>query len=333
MTTTRLKRRTRAGASMLLTMMLTAALPVRASAQLTCGGTIGPGGAFTMSNDLTSCPGTGLTVVGPVVLDMNQRSVSCSGLSTGIRIVGKKATVRSGQVLSCTVGVDLEGDGGHTVREVRAVGNAIGFGVSTDGNLLTHNVAQTHSGGFQVNGDRNKLVGNLSVNTSNAAFQVFGNNNAFVQNAVQQAGSGFRTEPGTIGNSFKENTVTATATGFNIAGAKHVLKSNTANRSIVTGFRLAAGPGGHALKANVSIGIRGEAGSGSGFDVGSGDNVLKSNRAHEHEIGFGVRVPGNVLSGNVATGNVADGFDQDVACAGNTWKNNVFLRAFPDCAR
>jgi len=61
MTTTRRKRRTRAGASMLLTMMLTAALPVRASAQLTCGGTIGPGGTFTLSNDLTSCPGTGLT--------------------------------------------------------------------------------------------------------------------------------------------------------------------------------------------------------------------------------------------------------------------------------
>ncbi len=91
--------------------------------------------------------------------------------------------------------------------------------------------------------------------------------------------------------------------------------------------------GGHALKANVSIGLRGEAGYGLGFVVSSGGNVLKSNRAHANEIGFGVQVPGNVVSGNVATGNVADGFDQAVACAGNTWKKNVFLTAFPDCAR
>lgn len=333
MTATQPTRRWLGSLAGLLVSALAALTPLRVEAQLICGGTIGPGGTFTMTSDLAACTGTALTVVGPVVLDMNKRFVSCTGLSTGIRLEGKNATVRNGQVLSCTIGVAIEGDGGHKVREVRAVGNAIGFGVSTDGNVLAYNVAHTDSGGFQVNGNRNKLIGNLGANTDNDAFQVTGNGNAFVQNAVNDSGSGFRTEANTVGNSFTENNVLAAGTAFLIGGAKHVLKGNTAHRSLVYGFRLAGGSGGHTLKDNVSIGFRGEAGYGFGFVVGTANNVLKNNRAHEQEIGFGVQASGNVLSGNVATGNPADGYDQDPACTGNTWKKNIFLTAFPDCAR
>ncbi len=333
MTTTRPMRRRPGRMAMILTALCAAAVPFAAHAQLTCGGTIGPGGTFTMTSDITSCPGTALTVVGPVVLDMGLRNLSCAGLSTGLRIEGKGASVLGGQIFGCTVAVDVGGAGGHKVQRMRAVANALAFGVSSDGNLLAHNAARSHSAAFQVNGNRNKLVGNLSVSTSGDAFQTFGNGNAFTQNAVQQAARGFASEVGTVGNVYKENTATVTGVGFAIDGAKHALKSNTATRSAQVGFRLQAGAGGHSLKGNVAVGLGGDPGFGSGFDVATGGNTLKQNRAHEHQNGIVLRVPGNVVTGNVAVGNVTDGADVDAACTGNTWKKNVFHAVFPGCVR
>jgi hypothetical protein len=314
-------------------LALWVAVPLAAHAQLTCGGTIGPGGTFTMTSDITSCPGTALTVVGPVVLDMALRDLSCTGLSTGLRIEGKGARVQGGRVFGCTVAVDVGGSGSHKVQRMRAVVNALAFGVSSDGNVLAHNAASSHSAGFQINGNRNKLVGNLSVSTSGDAFQSFGNGNAFTQNAVQQAARGFASEMGTVGNVYKENTATVTGVGFAIDGAKHTLKSNTATRSAQVGYRLQVGTGGHSLKGNVAIGLAGDRTFGTGFDVATGGNSLKSNRAHEHQNGIVLRVPGNVVTGNVAIGNGTDGADVDPACTGNTWKKNVFHVVFQDCVR
>lgn len=333
MTMTRLTRQRPGRMAMLLAVVATAALPLGADAQLSCGGTIGPGGTFTMTSDLASCPNTALTVVGPVVLDMDSKDISCTGLSTGLRIEGKGATVRNGLIFGCTVAVDVGGEGGHKVRSLRAIANAVAFGVTSNGNLLEQNLARNHSAGFQINGNRNKLVGNLSVNTSADGFQSFGNGNSFIQNAVHSAARGFASEAGTTGNAYKENTATVTGVGFAVDGAKHTLKANTATRSAQAGYRLGSGAGGHTLKGNVAIGLEGDAGFGSGFDVMTAGNALKSNRASEHQVGIVLRVPGNVVTGNAGIGNLTDGADVDPACTGNTWKKNVFHTAVPGCVR
>ncbi|MBM4265521.1 MAG: hypothetical protein FJ144_02720 [Deltaproteobacteria bacterium] len=152
----------------------------------------------------------GITVIGPATLDLNGFSVICAISSerpTGIVVVGKRATVRTGSVQHCSRGVHVLGEGSHRIERVTAALSGNGFGrrgegfvVESDGNGLTANTAiQNDAGGFRlIEADRNKLV----------------ENNSF----------------------FNE-------TGFEVLiGVKNVLEGNRANDNEIYGFHLDSGP-------------------------------------------------------------------------------------------
>ena len=64
------KRDPRSFAGAVFVALLLPSLPSSATAQLTCGGTIGPGGTFTMTADISNCSAaSALTVIGPSVGD------------------------------------------------------------------------------------------------------------------------------------------------------------------------------------------------------------------------------------------------------------------------
>ena len=319
--------------SLLATAILALTLPSPAAAQLTCGGTIGPGGSFTMTADILNCgAGTTLTVVGPVTLDLDGHRIGCAGgLSAGIRIQGTNAQVTTGQVFSCFVGVEVTGSGGHKVSNVYTESNILGFGVTSDGNTLTGNVASsisTDRHGFQVTGNRNKLVDNSAVGRTGTGFATSGNANAFDRNSASGAATAFGVSALATGNKLRSNVASAsdlgpTAVGFDVAGAKHLLMNNRVLDPLQYGFHVHDGSGEHVLQGNV-VASNGFVSNSTAFQIAADGNRLKNNRAQGHQIGIHVTSHGNTLTGNAGSGNNADAIDDDPNCDDNVWKNNQF---------
>ena len=204
--------------SLLAAAILALTLSSPAAAQLTCGGTIGPGGSFTMTTDILNCgAGTTLTVVGPVTLDLDGHRIGCAGgLSAGISIQGTNAQVTTGQVLNCFVAVEVTGSGGHKVSNVFTVPNILGFGVTSDGNTLTGNVASSGANdrhGFQVTGNRNKLVDNSVVGRTATGFTTSGNANVLDRNSASGAATAFGVSALATGNKLRNNVASASDFG------------------------------------------------------------------------------------------------------------------------
>lgn len=314
--------------------MLAILAPLGADAQLTCGGTVGPGGTFVMTADISNCAaGTALTVVGPAKLEMNAHRIHCAGgLQTGLRLEGRGVKVRSGSASGCTVGVAVGGEGGHGIRDVLATTNTIGFGVASDGNLLAGNSASLNaSHAFQIVGSRNKLVGNVANdNASATSFESTGDGNAFSRNLASESNFSFRTGSATSRNTFKDNVATQTGIGFAIDGARHLVSANTAAGS-GTGFLLGAGNGGHVVQKNLATGAGGNL--NEGFVLETDGNTLKGNHARNHGLGIVVSSRNNTLSGNQAVDNGLDIQDDNADCDNNVWKKNVFASATPPCVQ
>ena len=318
-----------------------------AHAQLACGGTIGPGGTFEMTTDLVGCPGSrALEVVGPVTLVMNGHAISCSGgLSTGIRIVGRGASVSPGRVRGCLVNVDVGGEGAHKVRNVLIEGAPpVGFGVSSDGNLLDGNSTFGGGNGFQIIGNKNKLTGNVARSSDTIGFLISGSRNTFSRNVAFDVvdGSGFGdavgfgTDATATGNKFKDNVAANSSIAFDVQGTAQQLTNNEAPGS-QQGFAI-GGAGGHTLQGNVTVANSG-VGTGVGFHISSDDNRLKKNRAQGHFIGFQVAGERNKLTGNQGSGNgrvgafMLDATDNHLDCDENEWKGNLFHVSSPACVQ
>jgi len=247
-----LKRHARRLRALLCTVALVgAAAP--AAAQVVCGGTVGPGGTFTMTSDILACTSDpALRVVGQVVLDMAGHRLSCdsnAAFVVGISIEGKDATVRNGSVEFCTFGIGLFGGGRHTVRDVTVHRGLVGIVVATDRNrLLRNGVRQATADGYSISGSDSVLDGNAAVG-SPVGFLIQGLRNSFVGNVASENDVGFE------GSGSADTTLSR-----NIAEGKDV------------GFRVIAGTGGHLLRDNLAIGTR-NFDSSRGFLVAEADGT------------------------------------------------------------
>ena len=330
--------------SLLGTAILTLTLSSPAAAQLTCGGTIGPGGSFTMTTNIVNCgAGTTLTVVGPVTLDLDGHRIGCAGgLSAGIRIEGTNAQVTTGQVLNCFVAVEVTGSGGHKVSNVFTEPNILGFGVTSDGNTLTGNVAsiaaQPDRHGFQVTGNRNKLVDNSVVGRTVTGFTISGNANVLDGNSVSGAATAFGLSALSTGNKLRSNVASPSSlgqmgVGFDVAGAKHLLMDNRVLDPSRYGFHVHDGSGEHVLQGNVVASDGFGLSNSTAFQIAADGNRLKNNRAQGNQTGIHVTSHGNTLTRNAGSGNNVDASDDDPNCDDNVWKNNQFGLTQPACVQ
>jgi len=108
-----------------------------------CGAVLGPGGSHVLDSNVGPCPGTALTLIGPVTLDMRGRTVSCGGGSIGIDISGRGVQLRNGTVRDCAIGVFV-----------------FGTLLLGDRNVLTRNDTEFGETGYDVQG----LLNILSIN-------------------------------------------------------------------------------------------------------------------------------------------------------------------------
>jgi len=287
------------GLSFVAIAVLGTASPVLA--QLECGGTVGPGGTFALTEDLDcrgapqcQVPGAcspALTVIGRAVLDLAGHRITCdSGFDDGVLLSGTGATLRDGQVNICGTGVRLTGPGRHVVRNVvSSRSGANGFTIAdSDGNRLEGNVADTSSNnGFNLTGasNDNKLVANVATRT--------------------QTFHGFNVSGNSDRNELRDNVSVANAgSGFNITEDANQLVGNTA---------LANG--------------------NTGFDVGGDRNRLTGNRAASNGVGIDAAGNDNVLEGNTALDNETNDATEGVGCD-NRWRRNVIGASdLPDCIR
>jgi parallel beta-helix repeat protein len=272
-------------------------------AQLVCGGTVGPGGTFVLTEDLDcrevpACQVPGgcspvLTVVGKAVLDLAGHRITCDSFTDdGVVLTGTGATLRNGQVNLCGTGVRLVASGRHVVENVvSSRSGSNGFSViASDDNRLENNVADTSGGnGFNLSGaSGNKLTGNVATRT--------------------ETFNGFNTSGGSDRNRFQGNLAVANGNnGFNV--------NNDANK----------------LVGNTAVGN-----DGDGFDISGSSNLLKDNRAASNGSA-GVSVGGagmvNFIDRNISLDNVTIDMEEGVACD-NVWRRNVFGSSdLPDCVQ
>ncbi|HEV7735168.1 MAG TPA: NosD domain-containing protein [Candidatus Binatia bacterium] len=343
----------------LLPLLLAAALPTMAgpaAAQLACGGTVGPGGTFTMTSDIVACASDPvLRVVGKTVLDMAGHRVICDGGSAftiGISIEGKNATVKNGSVDGCNFGVGVFGDGQHKVRNVTVRRGLVGFAVSSDRNDLSGNGArQASADGFSINGSDNDLEDNAAVE-SPIGFLIQGLRNSFVRNVASENDVGFDAsgsarsaltrnvaEGNTVGYrvaaassdvTLKENVATGSDTGFEIGGSSHEISKNTAVNSKASGFQVVAGAGGHLVRDNVAIGTQNFDSSRGFLVTAANGNELRGNRAfNSFREGIAVSSQSNVIRDNVSLGNGLGLNDFNAGCDANVWTNNLGSKAQP----
>lgn len=322
-----------------------------AAGQVACGGTVGPGGTFTMTSDILACAiDPALRVVGKVVLDMAGHRLSCAASGApfvvGISIEGKDATVRNGSVENCGFGVGLFGLGRHVVRDVTVQGGRVGIAVSGDRNkLLRTGVSRAATSGFSISGNDNVLDRNAAVE-SPTGFAIFGRGNSFFgnvasdndlgfdgsasadglfeENVAEGNDVGFRVAGASSNIKLKRNLATGSEFGFEIGGSSHIVVKNTAVRSTASGFRVVAGAGGHLLRDNLAVGTK-DFDSSRGFLIAEADgNTVEANRAFNNFLeGVAVSSQSNVIRDSLALGNGPDLNDFNPGCADNVWTNNL----------
>ena len=290
-----------------------------AQAQLACGDTVPPGDHVSLGSDIGPCPepGPALILVGPVNVNLNGFTVSCSAAITGIEVQGIDARVRNGVVEDCEDAVVVDGEGQHkllqlTVRSTQDQIGDRGFRVRSDGNRLINNRAVEFNGeGFRIEGDDNRLIVNRATANANHGFRVDESNNRLVSNRARgNAGEGFRLDGD--GNRLTNNAaVNNDDEGFRIRdGQNNTLINNRARENGITdneaGIRIQGD--GNTLRTNT-------------FVDSFGDGVLVVEGAENNTIML------NVAVDNEGT----DLVDQNLDCDGNRWSKNVFQTASQDC--
>jgi parallel beta-helix repeat protein len=258
-----------------------------------CGDTLGPGGNYTLIADVGPCAaGTALIVQGPVTVDLNGHTVSCTLLNfAGIEIQGVGAFVTNGTVAECEFGVHVVGTGEHHVSEVTARDNPQGFVIESNNNHLDDNTAAGTSRtiprhhGFWIRpaAARNTLTHNRASDNDFAGFQDDGERNRLSRNRATGNYTGF-----IIGDTAHHPTlarnraINNTNVGFEVVGDHSTLKRNTATQN------------------------------DAGIQVGSD--------------------AANTIQQNTATGNTSlDLWELTPGCGTNVWQNNVFGTANEAC--
>jgi parallel beta-helix repeat protein len=306
----------------------------RPAAALSCGDTIGPGGAVTLTEDLIGPCDTNpvLRVIGPVVLDLNGHTVSCGGRIldsnsanyTGLVVEGQDAYVKNGSIADCGAGLLLIGGEptptAHTILEVTVRDNfRQGINVGSHGNRLIGNTAVRNSVGIRFNGDNNVLMRTAALN------------NAIGIEIADSLGN----------NVLVANTATHNDVGFSVAGSKNTLIGNKAAKNRAEGFRVNSGIG-NVIMDNIA-----KKNAGDGLSITSRGNVVKGNHV-QHNGGHGIALycfsgrpcawsgGSHTVTSNTARGHAAPRFDlvdNFPACDHNSWEHNDFGTRSQGCIR
>lgn len=317
-----------------------------------CGDVLGPGGFFVLDDDLEQCVvAPALTVEGPVTVDLGGATISCAladdgGLAgIGILVTGFRARLSNGTVENCNIGVAVEGEGRHQLRdlEVTSPGIAgdegVGVQVTSDRNRLIENLVEDFAGeGFRLgdaglSADRNSVRRNEARENQSHGFRVrIGQWNLFVGNEADgNAEEGFRSQD--RGNRFFRNSAIENGDeGYRV-------RDETARQNW--------------LIANVAEGnglvpcdlVQEDANPGIAMTNLAFGNHIIFNAVTGNCVGIGI-APGstdNRIRHNVSLRNeFVDMVDlNDPQCDRNEWRLNVFLTSaaglppvlFPDCIR
>lgn len=205
--------------------------PAQAEA-ISCGDTLGPGGSFVLTSNLGPCPGTGLTV-SSAKLDMAGFTVSCSGSTTGISVIGTGSQVKNGHVTGCKDGFNIQGSG-HKVKANTSSGNLEkGFEVGGTNNKILKNTANGNGDeGFDTSGGSNRLKKNTANGNSHNGFDIQSSNNVLKKNIANGNGShGIIVSEFFSGNMIVKNTATGNS-DEDLFDENEECSSNTWNHNI-----------------------------------------------------------------------------------------------------
>jgi len=356
------------GLAAVMTLGLTPTLvaPAHATA-VTCGQTL-DSGAFVLEADLGPCDDptgpTAVTVNGtadtPASLDLAGFSVICQdlngkkGVPVGIMVTGASVTITNGKVVGCKNGIQLTGDGSHSVKSVtvdqstssgvlikadsnriNAVtasnGNADGIVVQGSNNTITKSAGTGNAGaGLTVQGGHNHVKANSASGNAGAGYSVGGSHNKVAQNtADSNTGAGVAVT--SDHNSASGNTATNNAGGgYSISGNHVQVKGNTATGNTSDGITLI----GSANKVSGNT-ASSNAGNGIAVNITSSLNKLQTNVTDSNgKAGTTVSGLSNLIKGGEATTNtVVDLEDTNPNCDSNKWKGNTFGTASQSCIK
>jgi hypothetical protein len=191
-----------------------------AAAQVTCGATLVRGQKVTLVGDVGPCTSStdpAIFVQGPATLDLNGFKILCTGGSppNGAVLEGKKARLRNGSIHACNDGVRLAGEGGHQVDNVAVIdGDRHGFDIESDKNRLRGNLSHGGLRGFTLSGDngRNQFKDNIAIGHSAQGIDINGDRNKVSENvSIENGASGFYCDDCANGNKWSKNVVGSTS--------------------------------------------------------------------------------------------------------------------------
>jgi copper-binding protein NosD len=165
------------------------------STTLTCGATVTA--SVTLADDLTNCPGRGLTIgAANVTVNLNGHTIDGQGSYYGVYVGSAGDTVENGTIHSFSVGVQLNGDGSkavnlritnvedgldvadsHHVVSSNAIFDTAGFGINGGGasnQYLNNTVQGAAVQGIRLGGANATLTGNRVLSSGTEGIQVDG---------------------------------------------------------------------------------------------------------------------------------------------------------------
>lgn len=293
---------------LLIALLLGAAGPEVARAQVACGATVTT--KVKMTADLSGCINNPTFTIDGGSVDMDGHRVSACGGCMGVQLIGKGSSLSNGTVVGgggLSIVVRLDGQGGHRLRNVVARGGYEGFVATTDNNKLENCVAVGNTTrGFDIGGDKNSLMhchsngGSIGISSSGAG-------NKLQDNTASDASSYAFLTSGD-GNKLLRNRAVASKTGFWVPGSFNKLTSNIATSSTnltlgSCGFEI-----GSASQQKQSLTRNIAAANADGFLLYNNSSSATKNVALGNALN-GIRLAGdfNKLTSNVTHGNNEDG--------------------------
>ncbi len=178
--------------SFLAAFVMLGSVPAHADV-VQCGDVLGPGGRFTLEQDIVCVPSgdfntPGVTVQDGAILDLNGHTIDCRGRNGCVLLTGTGAKLLNGKVQNTQFeNITLGGTGRHTVRNVTSVFVDLSVSVTSDHNILIDVVADGGlSSRFSISGHHNWLINSIALCGffGEACIRVDGDGNHLIGNVV-----------------------------------------------------------------------------------------------------------------------------------------------------
>jgi copper-binding protein NosD len=183
--------------------------PLRPAA-LPCGATVTT--STTLANDLTNCPGRGLTIAAAnVTVNLNGHTIDGQGSYYGVYVSSPSDTVENGTIHNFSIGVQVLGDGSkalnlritnvedgldvadnHHVVSGNTIFDTAGFGINGGGannQYLNNTVQGAAVQGIRLGGANATLTGNKVLSSGTEGIQVDGDGAKLTGNVTNGNGS------------------------------------------------------------------------------------------------------------------------------------------------